>query len=178
MTRRWPGLVHLPRIMVVMHDLLMVVVTWMLLRWLAGQAGAPPSMFLAQELAIVVLIQGVVFWRVGLYRGVWRFASVPDLVNLASAAFIGVLLIVPSTPRKRGTHLPADSHSLSALQVDWVLLASVERGQSAVVMHAWQVCLAMAAVICVCSGAEMSPRIRFFTGSQSASPQPGRRHSA
>lgn len=96
MTRRWPGLVHLPRIMVVMHDLLMVVVTWMLLRWLAGQAGAPPSMFLAQELAIVVLIQGVVFWRVGLYRGVWRFASVPDLVNLASAAFIGVLLIVPS----------------------------------------------------------------------------------
>ena len=35
------------------------------------------------------------FWRVGLYRGVWRFASVPDLVNIASAAFIGLLLIVP-----------------------------------------------------------------------------------
>ena len=96
MSRRWPWIAHLPRMMVVMHDILMVVLTWMLLRWLAGQAGAPPSIFLLQELTIVILIQGVVFWRVGLYRGVWRFASVPDLINLASAAFIGVLLIVPA----------------------------------------------------------------------------------
>ncbi len=96
MSKRWPWLTHLPRLMVVMHDLLMVVLTWMLLRWLAGQAGAPPSAFLLQELGIAVAIQGVVFWRVGLYRGVWRFASMPDLVNIASAAFIGLLLIVPA----------------------------------------------------------------------------------
>jgi FlaA1/EpsC-like NDP-sugar epimerase len=93
--KRWPWLSKLPRLLVVMHDLSMVVLTWMLLRWLAGQAGAPPSAFLLQELAIVVLVQGIVFWRVGLYRGVWRFASMPDLVNIASAAFIGLLLIVP-----------------------------------------------------------------------------------
>jgi FlaA1/EpsC-like NDP-sugar epimerase len=86
---------HLPRLLVVLHDLAMVVLTWIMLRWLAGQAGAPPAMFLAQELAITVAIQGIVFWRVGLYRGVWRFASMPDLVNLATAAFIGILLIVP-----------------------------------------------------------------------------------
>ena len=95
MKRRLPWIAHLPRVMVVMHDILMVVLAWMLLRWLAGQAGAPPSIFLLQELAIVIAIQGVVFWRVGLYRGVWRFASVPDLINLSSAAVIGVLLIVP-----------------------------------------------------------------------------------
>ena len=91
MIRRWPWIVHLPRMLVVLHDLLMVVATWVMLRWLAGQAGAPPTPFLLRELAIAVAIQGVVFWRVGLYRGVWRFASMPDLVNLASAAFIGVL---------------------------------------------------------------------------------------
>ena len=95
MNKRWPWLTKLPRLLVVMHDLSMVVLTWMLLRWLAGQAGAPPSAFLLQELAIVLLVQGIVFWRVGLYRGVWRFASMPDLVNIASAAFIGLLLIVP-----------------------------------------------------------------------------------
>jgi FlaA1/EpsC-like NDP-sugar epimerase len=95
MSKRWPWIVHLPRMLVVLHDLLMVVATWIMLRWLAGQAGAPPTPFLLRELAIAVAIQGVVFWRVGLYRGVWRFASMPDLVNLASAAFIGVLLIVP-----------------------------------------------------------------------------------
>lgn len=95
MSKRWPWLSKLPRLLVVMHDLSMVVLTWMLLRWLAGQAGAPPSAFLLRELAIVVMVQGIVFWRVGLYRGVWRFASMPDLVNIASAAFIGLLLIVP-----------------------------------------------------------------------------------
>ncbi len=96
MTRRWPAIAHLPRVMVVLHDLCMVVVTWLMLRWLAGQAGAPPAVSLAGELALAVGIQGLVFWRVGLYRGVWRFASMPDLVNLASAAFIGVLMIVPA----------------------------------------------------------------------------------
>ena len=74
----------------------MVAATWLLLRWLAGQAGAPPSAFLVRELAIALVIQGIVFWRVGLYRGVWRFASMPDLLNIASAAFIGLLLIVPA----------------------------------------------------------------------------------
>ena len=96
MHRRFPILAYLPRLTVVLHDLVVVVLAWILLRWLAGQAGAPPPIFLAKELAIVILIQGVVFWRVGLYRGVWRFASVPDLVNLASAAVIGMLLIVPA----------------------------------------------------------------------------------
>jgi len=96
MSRRWPWIARLPSMMVVMHDILIVGLTWMLLRWLAGQAGAPPSLYLLRELSIVILIQGLVFWRVGLYRGVWRFASVPDLINLASAAFIGVLLIVPA----------------------------------------------------------------------------------
>jgi len=95
MSRRWPWIVHLPRMLVVVHDLLMVVATWVMLRWLAGQAGAPPTPFLVRELAIAVAIQGIVFWRVGLYRGVWRFASMPDLVNLASAAVVGLLLIVP-----------------------------------------------------------------------------------
>ena len=95
MNKRWPWMSKLPRLLVVMHDLSMVVLTWILLRWLAGQAGAPPSAFLLQELGIVILVQGVVFWRVGLYRGVWRFASMPDLVNIASAAFIGLLLVVP-----------------------------------------------------------------------------------
>ena len=95
MTERWPWLTHLPRLMVLMHDLAIVVLTWTVLRWLAGQAGAPPSTFLLQELAIVILVQGIVFWRVGLYRGVWRFASMPDLVNISSAAFIGLLLIIP-----------------------------------------------------------------------------------
>lgn len=95
MTRRWPWLAYLPRMMVVVHDLLMVAATWLSLRWLAGLAGAPVGRHIALEIGIAIAVQGIVFWRAGLYRGVWRFASMPDLINIASAAVIGMLLIVP-----------------------------------------------------------------------------------
>ena len=95
MTARWLGLKRLPRLLVILHDLAVVVMAWLLLHWLAGHAGAPPPVDIGVQLAVVVSIQALVFWRVGLYRGVWRFASVPDLVNLAKAAFFAVLLFVP-----------------------------------------------------------------------------------
>ena len=34
------------------------------------------------------------FWRVGLYRGLWRFASVPDLWNIFKAALWGLTAII------------------------------------------------------------------------------------
>jgi multidrug efflux pump subunit AcrB len=47
--------------------------------------------FLAQALqGPLLLLQGLVFWRVGLYRGLWRFASVSDLLNIFKASFIGL----------------------------------------------------------------------------------------
>jgi FlaA1/EpsC-like NDP-sugar epimerase len=46
------------------------------------------------EMLLVLFAQGLVFWRVGLYRGVWRFASVPDLVNIMKAALLGLLAII------------------------------------------------------------------------------------
>jgi FlaA1/EpsC-like NDP-sugar epimerase len=80
--------------LVVAHDLAVVVLVWLLLHWLAGQAGAPPPESMLQQLAVVLLIQGAVFWRAGLYRGVWRFASTPDLAHIATAAAGALLLIV------------------------------------------------------------------------------------
>jgi len=40
----------------------------------------------------VLIIQAGIFWFLGLYRGLWRFASVPDLWNIFKAAFLGTLL--------------------------------------------------------------------------------------
>lgn len=95
MTVRLPGLAYLPRALVIAHDLTVVVLVWLGLNWLAGQAGAPAPTNIGLQLAIVVSVQALVFWYVGLYRGVWRFASVPDLVNLAKASFLALLLFVP-----------------------------------------------------------------------------------
>lgn len=91
----FPGLsALLPRLLIVLHDLAMVAFVWIALRWLASAAGAPPAPSLTLELAVVVAAQGLMLGFVGLYRGLWRFASLPDLANLVRAALLGVLAIV------------------------------------------------------------------------------------
>ncbi|GAB2655137.1 polysaccharide biosynthesis protein [Arenimonas aestuarii] len=99
----------LPRLLIVLHDLAMIVFVWVALRWLASKAGAPPAPSLGTELMVAVVVQGVVLRLVGLYQGLWRFASVPDLANLVRGALVGVLVIVailfligllPDVPRR------------------------------------------------------------------------------
>jgi len=88
--------VSLPRIAVVAHDLCMVWLSWYGLHRfryaIEPVAGSLPA--ISVEMLLVLCAQGLVFWRVGLYRGVWRFASVPDLVNIMKAAFFGLIFIV------------------------------------------------------------------------------------
>ena len=88
--------VGMPRTAVVVHDLCMVWVAWIGLHQLRyAILPLPPTLTLwSTETAIVLLAQGLVFWRVGLYRGIWRFASVPDLLNILKAGAIGLLAIV------------------------------------------------------------------------------------
>ena len=91
----FPGLsAFLPRLLIVLHDLAMVGLVWVALRWLASAAGAPPAPSLAIELVIVITAQGLVLRMVGLYQGLWRFASLPDLANLVRAALVGVVVVV------------------------------------------------------------------------------------
>ncbi|NUS61334.1 MAG: polysaccharide biosynthesis protein [Lysobacter sp.] len=86
----------LPRTAVLVHDLAMVWLSWNGLRLVRhGLAGTPvdiPSLW-SPEMLLVLIAQGLVLWRVGLYRGLWRFASVPDLYNLTKAAVLGVIAI-------------------------------------------------------------------------------------
>lgn len=79
------------------HDLFMVPVAWLAAYWLRFNLGVIPSEFLDGALGAlpwVLLIQGSVYWIFGLYRGVWRFASLPDLVRITGAAFVGTALVV------------------------------------------------------------------------------------
>ncbi len=46
-----------------------------------------------QLLPIVLLLQTPVAWYYGLYRSLWRFASLPDLWNIFRSALIGALFI-------------------------------------------------------------------------------------
>jgi FlaA1/EpsC-like NDP-sugar epimerase len=84
-----------PRIAVVAHDLGMVWVAWYATNWLRFNLlpDPPPVPLFGAELPIVLAAQGLVLWWTGLYRGLWRFASLPDLWNIARAAVIGALAI-------------------------------------------------------------------------------------
>ena len=57
-----------------------------------GVEGLPEPFLTAalEALPWLVPIHGIVFWRLGLYRGVWRFASVPDLARILKAVFVGL----------------------------------------------------------------------------------------
>ncbi|HEU4813262.1 MAG TPA: nucleoside-diphosphate sugar epimerase/dehydratase [Xanthomonadaceae bacterium] len=91
---RWSS--DTPRWAVVVHDLAMVWLCWQgLHQFRQALLPAPPALPLwTPETWIVLLAQGVVFWQAGLYRGLWRFASVPDLWNIAKACAIGWVMIV------------------------------------------------------------------------------------
>ncbi|MEM7407268.1 MAG: nucleoside-diphosphate sugar epimerase/dehydratase [Pseudomonadota bacterium] len=78
-----------------LHDLLMIPVAWVGAYALRFNLEVPPPEYMESALSllpVIVLINGTVFWYVGLYRGVWRFASMPDLVRIMKAVLIGVLL--------------------------------------------------------------------------------------
>ncbi len=86
----------LPRFAVMAHDLAMVWICWQGLHYLryALQPQPLPLEPFSNTVLIVMLAQGLVSWRVGLYRGLWRFASVPDLVNIFKASLLGLAAIL------------------------------------------------------------------------------------
>ncbi|MGH8108087.1 MAG: polysaccharide biosynthesis protein [Arenimonas sp.] len=85
----------LPRALIVLHDFVMTALLWGSLRWLYmnGSSDAINAAFY-NELMVVLALQGLMLWWSGLYRGVWRFASLPDLINISRAALFGLCAIV------------------------------------------------------------------------------------
>jgi len=78
-----------------LHDLAIVPAAWLLAYWFRFNLGAIPPKFLESALdmlPVAIVTQAAMFWYFGLYRGIWRFASVPDFVRIAKSVFVGVLL--------------------------------------------------------------------------------------
>ncbi len=88
------GTIH-PRLAVVVHDLAMVWIAWLLTNWLrySIEPTSPPLGWFTVETLIVVGVQGLILWWTDLYKGLWRFASLPDLWNIVRAGVIGAVAI-------------------------------------------------------------------------------------
>ena len=100
------------------HDLLMIPAAWMGGLWLRFNLDSIPAEYLAQAvevLPVIVVVQGATFLYFGLYRGVWRFASIPDLVRILQAVLIGAsLCAVAAFLMTRMTYIPRASFPLYA----------------------------------------------------------------
>jgi FlaA1/EpsC-like NDP-sugar epimerase len=50
--------------------------------------------FLALATGLFTVIAGTVFWRLGVHRGIWRYASLNDLIAIARAATLVILIFL------------------------------------------------------------------------------------
>ncbi len=72
-------------------------------------------------IASFTLIAAGVFLLTGLYRGIWRYASLPDLFNIARAASLTLLVFLPAMfVLTRLAALPR-----STLLIDWFVLVAL-----------------------------------------------------
>ena len=80
------------RWLTILHDLAWVVVAIIAAYWMRFNLGEIPSSEFASlvSLALIALpVHGLSFWFFGCFRGIWRFASIPDLLRFVKAVAVG-----------------------------------------------------------------------------------------
>ena len=84
------------RLIAFFHDILVAGVAWILAFLLRFNFALPTeySVLMWQTWPLVVGMQSLVFWRMGLYQGVWRFASIPDVKRILFAVGLSVMIVV------------------------------------------------------------------------------------
>lgn len=87
-----------------LHDVTVATLAWVAAYLLRFNFTIPVEYFhnMVQSLLWVVPLQGIVFIAYGLYRGMWRFASVPDLKRIifavgSAAVIVAALLFMMSS---------------------------------------------------------------------------------
>ena len=83
------------RVGVFLHDVLMIPVAWYLAYWLRFNLGTIPENSLQVAtlmLPVVILCQSSSYFVFGLYRGIWRFASLYDFIRIGKSVYVGALI--------------------------------------------------------------------------------------
>ncbi len=82
------------RFLVFSHDISWVPVTILAAYWLRlnlGPISKIPLSGTIQFVLVALILHGFTFWAFGCYRGIWRFASIPDLLRLMKAVVSGAV---------------------------------------------------------------------------------------
>ena len=110
-----------------LHDLMMAALSFVLALYL--RVGDDMLTILDPKLILLygvafTLIAGAVFLVTGLYRGIWRYASVPDLFNIARAATLTGLIFLPVM----FLFTRLDTLPRSFLLINWLVLVALLGG--------------------------------------------------
>src|SRR4051812_36396937 len=78
-----------------LHDIIAAAATWIIAFGLRFNLEVPAvyQSIMHESLMWVVPLQAVIFWAFGLYRGLWRYASVPDLKRIVTAVVVSALAL-------------------------------------------------------------------------------------
>src|SRR5215469_8541199 len=79
---------------VFLHDLLWVPLAVLLAFWIRFNLTPIPSVYFSGMLLVIGLalpFHALTLWLFGCYRGIWRYASIPDLIRLLKAVALGAL---------------------------------------------------------------------------------------
>ena len=115
-----------PRAIAFAHDVVMAAAAFVAALYLRlGDAMlAQTGGFLLEATVLFTAIAAVVFWRMRLYRGVWRYASLPDLLALVKAVTLAHLLFLPALFFLTRLEL----YPRSALVIGWFVLLALLGG--------------------------------------------------
>lgn len=82
------------RWIVFIHDVLWIPLAILLAYWVRFNLGVVPYFILDRALLLIMValpMHAATFWLFGCYRGIWRYASVPDLMRILKAVWLGAL---------------------------------------------------------------------------------------
>ena len=94
-----PPFLSLSRVSIVaLHDLVQATVAYELAVWARHQTLGNDQAFFFDWLNTLtfVAVCAIIFWRAGLYRGIWHYASFTDLVTIVKGVSLGILIFLPA----------------------------------------------------------------------------------
>jgi len=98
------------------HDVVASGIAWLAAFWLRFNFDIPSEYLKTAFLTLpwVMAVNALLFWRFGLYRGLWRYASLPDLQKILAVVGVAALvapalfaLVAPVPPIPRSAFLIA-----------------------------------------------------------------------
>ena len=126
---------HYRNLLAFAHDIAAAAAAWLIAYWLRFNMEIPEYYFgaMLKILLLAVPLQAAVFWGFGLYRGIWRYASLPDLQRILLAVGLAAVIIATAVSMMQLQYLVPRS----VLVLDPLLLV-LAMGGSRFAYRAWR----------------------------------------